>query len=119
MATMSEILLEDGDDSGARRRRIQRMAMSGIEPTADDKAWLASQLPKQNENVYRLADTLTPFPAMYDAYQDPSLANITRAGVQTAATVGKPLAALGALAGGYGVAAAEDAGLFETSANGN
>lgn len=115
MANPSGILMVD-DEPPVNRRAMARRAMAGREPTAKERAYLRARLPEQNENVYRLADTLTPFPALYDAYQDPSLANITRAGVQTAATVGKPLVALGALGLGYGIAAAKDAGILDMGA---
>lgn len=52
--------------------------------------------------------------AVGEALHDPTLANVTNAGFQTAATVGRPLAALGALGLGYGEAARRDLGLFST-----
>ena len=49
--------------------------------------------------------------ALGDAMIDPSLANITNAGVQGAMALFKPSMALKALGAGYGIAAAKDAGL--------
>lgn len=51
--------------------------------------------------------------AVGEAMTDPSLANVTNAGVQTAFAVAKPMHALKALGAGYTVAAAKDAGLDE------
>jgi len=106
-----------GDNAGQIMRAIQRRAMAGLEPTKEQQAWLKEQAPRLEENQYRLLDALTPVPAMIEAYNDPSIANVTRAGIQTAATVGKPLAALGILGGGYATAAAKDLGLLSMDAN--
>lgn len=67
-------------------------------------------------------DAVMPFaldalPAIEDAVREPSLGSITNAGVQTATMFGRPLAALGMLAGGYGAAGAQDAGLTDMSAH--
>lgn len=48
--------------------------------------------------------------AVGEAAYDPTLANVTNAGVQTALAVGQPLRALGVLGAGYGIAGARDAG---------
>jgi hypothetical protein len=62
-------------------------------------------------------DVATDAPnAMYEAAEDPSLANVTNAGVRTALTMGKfGTGGLFAL-GGLGVAGARDAGMFGTEA---
>jgi hypothetical protein len=62
-------------------------------------------------------DVVTDAPnAIYEAAEDPSLANVTNAGVRTALTMGKfGTGGLFAL-GGLGVAGARDAGLFGTEA---
>jgi hypothetical protein len=62
-------------------------------------------------------DVATDAPnAMYEAAEDPSLANVTNAGVRTALTMGKfGTGGLFAL-GGLGVAGARDAGLFGSEA---
>ena len=49
--------------------------------------------------------------AINEAIQDPTLANVTNAGVQSALTAFRPGAAMGVLGAGYGVAAARDLGL--------
>ena len=54
--------------------------------------------------------------AIGDAAQDPTLANVTNAGVQTAFTALRPLAAAKILGAGYAGAAAQQSGLFDTSA---
>jgi hypothetical protein len=48
--------------------------------------------------------------AVRDAMIDPSVPTVTNAGVQTAMAVGRPMAALKTLAGGYGAAAVSDIG---------
>lgn len=101
---------------GQIMRAIQARALRGLDPTPEQMAWLESQQPRLRENADRFLDTVTPFPAIAEAYNDPSIANVTNAGVKTAGMVGKPLAALGLLASGYGAAGAKDAGLFDTSA---
>lgn len=55
--------------------------------------------------------------AAVTAYDDPSIANLTNAGVQTALTFGRPMAAGGALVGGLLSAGLSDAGAFDSSAN--
>lgn len=49
----------------------------------------------------------------YDAVQDPSLANMTNAGVQTGLAFGSPAMVGLSAAGGFGAAAADDLDLFE------
>jgi len=51
--------------------------------------------------------------AVGEAVMDPSIANVTNAGVQTAFAVAKPVHALKALGAGYVAAAGKDAGLDE------
>lgn len=55
--------------------------------------------------------------ALGKALADPSLPNITNAGAQTALALFRPVGAAGILAGGYGVSALEDLGLFGSEAN--
>lgn len=67
------------------------------------------------EGIARGAVTDAPN-AIYEAAEDPSLANVTNAGVRTALTMGKfGTGGLFAL-GGLGVAGARDAGMFGTEA---
>lgn len=55
--------------------------------------------------------------AVGEAALDPSLANVTNAGTQSALAVGRPLAAAGALGTGYLAAGAKDLGVFDIGAN--
>lgn len=104
-------------DNGRIRNAIQKRAMAGLDPTPEQAAWLKAQEPRQRENVERLADMLTPFPAIGKAIDDPSIGSITNAGVKTAMTAFRPLTALGILGGGFGAAAVKDSGLMDLSAN--
>jgi hypothetical protein len=54
--------------------------------------------------------------AIYNAVEDPTLANVTKAGLNTALTFGKPLHAGGVLAAGFGGALLDDLGVFDMGA---
>jgi hypothetical protein len=54
--------------------------------------------------------------AIGEAYEDPSLANVTNAGARTAMAVMRPAAAAKILAAGYTAAGAKQSGLFDTQA---
>lgn len=82
--------------------------ISNYQPTWGDYGQAA-------EGVARGAVTAAP-EAIYNAAEDPSLANVTNAGVQTGLALGKfGPAGLFAL-GGLGIAGAKDAGLFGSEA---
>lgn len=51
-----------------------------------------------------------------EAVSDPTLANVTNAGVQSALAAFRPVAAAGSLVAGMGIGAARDAGLFNMNA---
>jgi len=55
--------------------------------------------------------------ALGEALHDPTLSNVTNAGVQTAIALGRPAAALAALGGGYLEAGRRDLGLFSSPAS--
>lgn len=85
---------------------------------------LASKAERGAGLITRGAAELTGIPqavragdALGDALVEPSLANVTNAGAQSALAVGKPLAAAGALGAGYLTAGAKDLGLFDMTAN--
>jgi len=98
-------------------RAIQKRAMRGLDPTPQQQAWLEEQRPRLEANSMRVADVLTPFPAMLEAYRDPSIANLTNAGVRTAGAIGSIPGMVASLGAGYGAAAAKDIGLLDMSAN--
>lgn len=93
------------------RRGIQRRAMAGREPTAEEQARLAADMPRLEQNSENLA-SITNLPqsirAAGDAYNDPSLANLTYAGTQAAMTAFRPMLAAKLMAGGFGLAGARD-----------
>lgn len=97
--------------SNRERGQIQRRAMAGREPTQQQQGWLDADMPRLEAGSNRLAG-LTNIPqtgqAISEAYQDPSIANVTNAGVNTLMTGFRPMAALGVLGAGYGAAAASD-----------
>lgn len=85
---------------------------------------LASKAERGAGNVLRGAAEFTGIPqavragdALGDALNEPSLANVTNAGTQSALAIGKPLAAAATLGAGYLTAGAKDLGLFDMSAN--
>lgn len=108
-------------------RRIQNAAMAGRAPTPAQQALLDALMPEKmarSERLGNLGAELTMVPqvartgvAIGDAVQDPSLANVTNAGMNVALTAFRPLGAAAILGGGYGIAAARDAGLLDMSAN--
>lgn len=130
-------LLTDAEDFRNRERRaIQRKAMAGRDArlSEDEKRALERRMPLFREQGMAteraigdvatlngmLADpekSLSPGPAIREAIRDPSIATVANAGLQTAVGAGAPKVALGLLAGGYGTAAAKDAGMLDASAN--
>ncbi len=100
--------------------------MSGREPTPEQRAYLSMVAPEKEERSERLSalgaeasmipQAMRAGSAIGDAAQDPTLANVTNAGVQTAFTALRPLAAAKILGAGYAGAAAQQSGLFDTSA---
>ena len=130
-------LLTDAEDFRNRERRaIQRKAMAGRDArlTDEEKRALERRMPLFREQGMAteraigdvatlngmLADpekSLSPGPAIREAIRDPSIATVANAGLQTAVGAGAPKVALGLLAGGYGTAAAKDAGMLDASAN--
>lgn len=135
-------LLTDAEDFRNRERRaIQRKAMAGRDArlSEDEKRALERRMPLFREQgmateraigdaaampiraVHSYASdpekSLSPGPAIREAIRDPSIATVTNAGLQTAVGAGAPKVAIGLLAGGYGAAAAKDAGMFDSSAN--
>jgi hypothetical protein len=107
-------------------RQIQVRTMSGREPTPEQRAYLSMVAPEKEERSERLSalgaeasmipQAMRAGSAIGDAAQDPTLANVTNAGVQTAFTALRPLAAAKILGAGYAGAAAQQSGLFDTSA---
>lgn len=108
-------------------RRIQNAAMAGRDLTPQQQALLEALLPEKLARSERLGNAgaeLSWVPqiartgmAIGDAVQDPSLANVTNAGMNAAITAFRPLTAAAILGGGYGIAGARDAGLLDMSAN--
>ena len=107
-------------------RQIQRRAMAGREPTPEQADYLQSVLPQKEargEALGRIGLELTGVPQMGraasgigEAINDPSLANVTNAGAQTALAALRPGMALKVLGGGYAGALASDLGAFGTPA---
>jgi hypothetical protein len=112
---------------GNELRRIQNAAMAGRELTPQQQALIDALMPEKmarSERLGNLGAELTMVPqvartagAIGDAVQDPSLANVTNAGMNAAITAFRPLTAAAILGGGYGIAGARDAGLLDMSAN--
>lgn len=84
---------------------------------------ITSKIERGAGAITRGAAELTGFPqavrageSVGNALANPTLPNATDAGVQSALALGRPFKAAGIMAGGLGIGAAEDAGLFGTSA---
>ena len=111
--------------TGQDRRQIQRRGMAGLEPTEQQNALLRASMPQLEANSERLGNfgmELTGFPqvlragtAIGEAYTDPSIANFTNAGAQSALAAFRPLAAGKVALGGLGAAAVSD--VFGSEAN--
>ena len=99
--------------------------MAGLEPTEQQNALLRASMPQLEANSERLGNfgmELTGFPqvlragtAIGEAYTDPSIANFTNAGAQSALAAFRPLAAGKVALGGLGAAAVSD--VFGSEAN--
>lgn len=121
MTTLADLLLY-GDRFGPDRPTPRTRAglpegevRSAVLPTPMERALDIGAMPA------KLATEVAMQPvrageAVGEALSDPSLANVTNAGVQTAFAVAKPMHALKALGAGYTAAAAKDAGLFGSPA---
>lgn len=105
-----------------RSGQPNQVMSQGQLPTMGESAWDAllqyGPLPAQLATAIAM-QPVTAGNAVGDALIDPSLGSITNAGVQTAMALMAPTRAVGALAGGYGVAGARDLGLFGGSAQAN
>ncbi len=84
---------------------------------------LASKAERGSGMLLRGASELTGVPqairageAVGEAALDPSLANVTNAGANTAIAVGRPITAGAAMLGGLGVGLAKDSGAFDMGA---
>ena len=118
MTTLADLLLY-GDRFGPDRPTPRTRAglpegevRSAVLPTPMERALEIGAMPA------KLATEVAMQPvrageAVGEALSDPSLANVTNAGVQTAFAVAKPMHALKALGAGYTAAVAKDAGLDE------
>lgn len=105
------------------RRGVQRRAMSGLEPTPQQAAGIAADQTRLQANSAALGNVgmeLTGLPqvlragsAAGEAYQDPTIANVTNAGVQGALAAFRPMAAAKLGLAGLGAAAATDSGLTD------
>lgn len=111
--------------TGQVRRQIQRRGMAGLEPTEQQNALLRASMPQLEANSERLGNfgmELTGIPqvgragaAIGEAWNDPSIANFTNAGAQSALAAFRPLAAGKIALGGLGAAAVSD--VFGSEAN--
>ena len=113
-------------------RKIQVWTMSGRQPTPEMDAYLRAIAPEKMDRSERLAGRDTPLVpylpaelsmipqmgragnAIGKAYEDPSIPNVTNAGVQTSIAALRPLAGLKMLGAGYSAAVADDLGAFDS-----
>ena len=109
----------------AMERQIVARTSRGLDPTPDQVAYLKAIMPEKERMGDKWANVgheLTMIPqamragsAIGEAYQDPSLANVTNAGMQTAFTALRPQAAAVIGGAGYAGALAKDLGFFSGS----
>lgn len=104
-------------------RRLIAKQLAGVPFTPEEATALAGHTARQQQVSDKAADTgweMTGVPgvarAAQETWNDPSLANATNLGARTAMTAFRPLAAAGIMAGGLGIGAARDAGMFGGSA---
>ena len=113
-------------------RKIQVWTMSGRQPTPEMDAYLRAIAPEKMDRSERLAGRDTPLVpylpaelsmipqmgragnAIGKAYEEPSIPNVTNAGVQTSIAALRPLAGLKMLGAGYSAAVADDLGAFNS-----
>lgn len=100
------------------RQSISRQAMAGREPSVDMGAiGRRAQASEQNSQAFEqgmgelvMGQPVRAGKAIGEAVQDPSIANVTNAGVQTGLAAFRPMAAAKAGIAGLGAAAVNDSG---------